>query len=311
MSRSKITEEVIGKWPSVLRALGVDARYLQNRHGPCPLCEGGKDRYRFDDKDGKGTYFCSVCGKGNGWDLLMKLNGWEFKEAARRVEGVIGTAQPVRISNAPDPAEVLEEMRGIWRVARPLADVRATALWWESRVGLVPTCADIRGVEALLLKGTGTFPAMVALVRDAGGKVVSMHRTFLDGKGGKAGIDEPRRTMRGLSIPKGAAIRIAAPGEILGIAEGLETAVAASILHDVPCWAAISAGYLEAWNPPEGVLTVRIFGDNDLSGTGQAAAWSLAKRLRLKGLTAKVELPSLDGDDWNDVLLRQRGRVAA
>ena len=35
-------------------SLGVPAKALTNRHGPCPIC-GGKDRFRFDDKGGRGT----------------------------------------------------------------------------------------------------------------------------------------------------------------------------------------------------------------------------------------------------------------
>jgi hypothetical protein len=49
------------RWLDILTALGVPAKFLRNWHGPCPMC-GGKDRFRFDDKDGKGTFFCNGCG---------------------------------------------------------------------------------------------------------------------------------------------------------------------------------------------------------------------------------------------------------
>ena len=60
-----------GRWRDILQSLGMDERSLSGKHGPCPMC-GGKDRFRFDDKDGRGTYFCSGCGAGDGVKLDRK-----------------------------------------------------------------------------------------------------------------------------------------------------------------------------------------------------------------------------------------------
>ncbi|WP_455252207.1 primase-helicase zinc-binding domain-containing protein, partial [Neisseria sp.] len=46
------------RWPEIHAALGIDPRYLKNKHQPCPAC-GGKDRFRYDDKDGNGTFICN------------------------------------------------------------------------------------------------------------------------------------------------------------------------------------------------------------------------------------------------------------
>lgn len=86
-----------GRWPGILASLaGITDQQLSDRHQPCPLC-GGDDRYRFDDKDGSGTWFCNRCGgknqqggAGNGMDLLMRKTGWEFKRAAEEVERYLG-----------------------------------------------------------------------------------------------------------------------------------------------------------------------------------------------------------------------------
>ena len=43
------------RWPEIHAALGIDQRYLKNKHQPCPAC-GGKDRFRYDDKDGNGIH---------------------------------------------------------------------------------------------------------------------------------------------------------------------------------------------------------------------------------------------------------------
>jgi putative DNA primase/helicase len=41
---------------------------------------GGKDRFRFDDKEGHGTWICTHCGAGDGFSLLMKVMGIDFKK---------------------------------------------------------------------------------------------------------------------------------------------------------------------------------------------------------------------------------------
>jgi len=88
-----ISNAAQGRWREILASLGgLSADQLEDKHQPCPLC-GGEDRYRFDDIEGAGTWFCNQCGgknhnggAGSGMDLLMRLKGWEFKEAAKRIE---------------------------------------------------------------------------------------------------------------------------------------------------------------------------------------------------------------------------------
>jgi hypothetical protein len=45
---------------------------------------------------------------------------------------------------------------------------------------------------------------------------------------------------------------------------------------------------------------VVVFGNNDLSGTGQAAARNLAKRLIAVGIAVDVKIPSISGEDRAD-----------
>lgn len=95
------------RWARILNRLGgIDDSFLQGKHGPCPLC-GGEDRWRWDDKDGTGTGFCSKCGgkQGaggaiSGFDLLMRAKGWDFKEAAREVTVYLGGDVPESKSEA-------------------------------------------------------------------------------------------------------------------------------------------------------------------------------------------------------------------
>jgi putative DNA primase/helicase len=144
----------------------------------------------------------------------------------------------------------------------------------------------------------GRFPALMALVTGPDGKGVTLHRTYLQDSR-KAPVPSPKKLMPGKPI-KGAAIRLHPAGDVLGVAEGIETALAARQLFNVPTWSCISAAGIESFIPPKEVRKVIIFGDNDVSGTGQAAAWALAKRLIAAGMPVEVRLPKQIGTDWAD-----------
>ena len=79
-----------GHWQPIFERLGIPTNRSE---GPCPAC-GGSTRYRFDDKDGRGTYFCSHCGAGTGLDLVMKVRQCGAREAAVMVAEVMALPLP-------------------------------------------------------------------------------------------------------------------------------------------------------------------------------------------------------------------------
>lgn len=306
--KSRVAEMAIGCWPGILPALGIDAKYLSNKHGPCPVC-GGHDRFRFDDKDGRGTWICSHCGAGDGFDLLQHVFGWRFREAAEQVERILGTlpvvsATPLRPERAEE--DKVRVLTRTWQDARPVT--RDDPVWrylnLTRRLGLDVMPADLRFHPALGYfdengRELGRFPAMLARMTYPDGSGASIHRTYLTNDGKKAPVSEPKKAMSGRPLNK-AAVRLGAVGRHLGIAEGIETALAAARRFHVPVWAATNAGLMEAWKPPAGVERVSIFGDNDASYTGQAAAYALAMRLGRGGYAVEVQIPGGEGRDWAD-----------
>lgn len=310
--REPLKDRAAGRWPGILSALGVPDRSLRNRHGPCPMC-GGRDRFRFDNKGGRGTWICSKCGAGDGIELVKQFLGVDFKAAAVRIEEHVGAAPVVSSSGAVVSDEKLRaEMAAMWKRSKPL-DLRDPAgRYLHERTGLVDFpdklrfCPDERYVD----QGARPtwHPVMLAKVDPsdkaaADGERAALHRTYLNAFGNKADVKAPKKALG--TMPTGAAVRLMPHGTLLGIAEGIETALSASVLYNVPVWAALNAALLEQWRPPETVETVMIFGDNDASSTGQAAAYGLASKLKARGLHVIVEIPTRTGDDWNDVQMRQ------
>jgi putative DNA primase/helicase len=295
-----LTERARGRWHGILTELGVSPKLLENRHGPCPLC-GGNDRFRFDDKDGRGTWICNHCGAGDGPELVKLLNGVDFKDAAKLVEKIVGTV-PKRPPYNPTPAATRDELNRIWKRSKPIAAGSATGKYLTARCGLEePYPPQLREVS-------NGAPEMVAVVSDRYGKPATLHRTFLTPEGTKAGTGRSARKLMPGSLPESVAIRLrfaedefdsSLNPKVLGVAEGIETALSVRRMFHIPCWSLINSVMMAKWNPPDGVEKVLIFGDNDKSFAGQKAAYSLASRLWDK-VSVEVKIPEESGD-WNDV----------
>jgi putative DNA primase/helicase len=301
MQRLNVRDVALGKWPGLLLGFGLTEHQLSGKHCPCPVC-GGHDRFRFDDKDRRGKWICSKCGAGDGFDLLRMVKGWSFKEAAKEIEHIAGRIKPSAPKRQQSDADKLEACKRIWQKSRPVTQGDPVSLYLHRRTGIkaVPPC--IRFHPALTYRhddGTVTrHPAMLARIQADDGSTVAIHRTYLTADGQKADVPAVKKTL--CSFPPPSAVRLSEPGSTLGIAEGIETALCASMRFGVPVWAAISAVGLEHRKPPADTKLVVICGDNDVSYTGQAAAFALAKRLTNNGIDVEIKIPDKAGEDWAD-----------
>lgn len=320
--RDSVHDRARGRWPSILIQLGIGPQFLRNKHGPCPMC-GGKDRWRFDDMNGSGRWWCNSCGHGNGVDLVMTWKTCSFMEAVKLIEGVIGGSPlSVRRDNpGPDISEQKNAMRQMWGRSLELngKDVASRYLLWRG-LTLRRWPMNVRWVveapywhdKALL----GSFPVMLARVIAPDEGSANVHRTYLMEPGRKADVPGAVRKMMAGPVPYGGAVRLAPPAEEMGVAEGLETALAAMLLHDIPVWATLSTQSLLRFQPPTVCRKLYIFGDRDEKFAGQAAAFALGHRLETArdAIECEVKVPTSGAKDypdaankvdWNDVLLKQ------
>lgn len=301
--KPRTADEAVGRWPGILATLGIDQRFLQNKHGPCPICNG-TDRYRFDDKDGRGTFICSHCGSGDGFKLLQAVLGWSFSEAAKQVDRIVGTVPAGPIAPQRTDESKILALTKVWDGSRPVVRSDPVWLYLNRRLGIQEVPAGLRHHPGLRYtdadgRDLGSFPAMVAKIQYPDGRPASIHRTYLTAVGEKALVPQVKKIMAGKPLNTGA-VRLSAIGPCLGIAEGIETALAASARFGIPVWAATNATLLESWVPPAGVERVLIASDNDASFTGQSAAYGLARRLVQRGMAVEIQMPAEMGRDWAD-----------
>lgn len=276
-----------------------------------------------------GAFKCFACDAFGG-DVIafeMKRTGKEFKEVVRDLCGGF----------PPLPAlKPLVQARQIETDQRKADAI--TRAWAESKV-IVPGCpafqyltttrnlslqqmpTDLRWHEAMpywdRLPGDdelstreflGDFPAIVAAIRNPEGELISIHRTFLTVDGKKAFGASPKQLMPSPrpGITKGAAVRLYEAVDILGLAEGIETSIAANNRFAVPVWACISAEGLKSVVVPQHIKKVIIFADHDRSGTGEVKATSLFFRLLQEGRQVKSVMPSQVGTDWANLVTEER-----
>lgn len=285
--------EANGRWLDILSRF-IEPHVLTNKHKPCPLC-GGKDRFRWDDKDGNGGYFCSSCGSGSGLHLLAQHQGIGHKEAAKLVYGLL----PQTVQSKPQPtADKRSRVVKLWTKREPLTEGDDVTQYLHGR-GIKNIPQSIQKVRHGVFVGNVWQPYLAMIAKAANGdKAVGVHLTFLK-DGTKADVPT-QKVMYAVEdgALNGSAIRLHEAGETLLIAEGIETALSAAEIFGLPAWAAMNAGLLERVNVPSFVKHVVICGDNDSNFVGQAAAYALAKRMVSEGRTASVEIPK--ANDWND-----------
>jgi hypothetical protein len=145
---------------------------------------------------------------------------------------------------------------------------------------------------------TESWPAMIAAVTDAEGRITGVHRTWLDPSDhGKAPIGTPRRAMGRLL---GHAVRFGVVGDVMAIGEGIETMLSLRcVMPALPMAAALSAAHLAALLFPPALRRLYVARDNDPAGEDTAA--TLAGRAMEAGFESIVLSPQLG--DFNEDLL--------
>jgi hypothetical protein len=90
------------------------------------------------------------------------------------------------------------------------------------------------------------------------------------------------------------------PGNEIGIAEGVETALAVMELDCRPCWAALGAQRLGRVSVPSSVKRIHLYADNDRAG--KACAQKAAAAFLMQGFDVTIHSPPKAVKDFADAL---------
>jgi putative DNA primase/helicase len=299
---SDVSAAASGHWPHVLGELGINIPQ-RGKHGPCPVC-GGKDRFRFDDKEGRGTFICNECKAGDGLDLVAKATGKPLKEAAAMVAPLVGLdgagmdpAERECLQKEQQARAAQERKQG--ELMRKKAARRAAAIMQDCEWGQSPYLVN-KGLRwpkggmnrTVIAIGEETFPAGSAVVSltDEAGYLVNVQLIRDDGTkcylaGGQ----------------KGGAFHRIDGGELVALVEGYATGLSAHLTTGATVYCAMDCGNLmkvagiARRQHPNAVILV--CGDNDATTTGNPGKTKAMQAAQAVG--AWVSLPPVTGD-WND-----------
>ncbi len=154
------------------------------------------------------------------------------------------------------------------------------------------------------------LPAMTAAIRNNHtGALQGVHCTFLDSAGTKAAMPDEGPARRIYGSAKCGSVRLIHNAEIcdgIGIAEGIETALAVMCMGWLPVWSVLSIPGLQSFPALFDCVTVWADNDDDAKGNpGRNAAIETVGRLRADGCEAVARIPAKAGgkQDWNDIFV--------
>lgn len=322
-------------WYSVLPRLGVDPEHIANprRLGPCPIEGGGKTRFRFDNKGGRGTWICNHCGAGDGVRLVALVHGTDDAAAVRLIREAIGSPAQHRSFLRKEPARAdvkspqeIEKARAslkrAWEKANPIKETIAHQylMMRIKNLRLDWLAPSFRFNPALFHFDEGTakkstLPCLLSRVVDASSpsQVVTLHRTYLSSHGSKALVspDQVKKLMPAtVEKIKGESIKLnTSMSNIVIVTEGIESGLAwvMACRNRYQVYAAINCNNMAHFKWPVGTRFLLIASDHDPINPktglrpGPHNALLLKQRAQDASIKAVVKIPPVQGVDWDDL----------
>lgn len=309
----------------------------------------------FGVKPADRSFHCFGCGaRGDVVTWMMRLEGLDFPAAVRRCaeEAGIGTgyirasagapwapaALPPPVAEAPvreaslSPQQRTALAWTIWDRGEGISAGSPVAQYLDGR-GLWPLPQPCHAVLRAARRrhqqtGDALHPVLLARIDAPDGRFAGVHTTWLapraEGGWDKLdGVGDPRRSLGPLWR---GAIRLFPAAPRLGVAERIETALAAHRLSGLPVWSCLNAGALGAVDLPFDVEELVIFADRDApkrrgqdghqgpdmpEGAGIFHARHLARRQRQQAVKVEIRAPHECGDYADLWLAQQRAGQAA
>lgn len=338
-----------GMFDDAIRNLGA--------HVTCPF-HGGQADFRFTKRSTKkggctpetGVAMCTCGVYPDGFAVVHKARGGRFYDTLKEIDAYLNGTEikapaPLKpfvpavrpltdAEQAAKDAEILAKVKALASNGQPF-NMKTTPYYVERGIDprILEHLTDVRVVSSLgyfhlvrkegsketKVEKLGSFPAILAMMRDSDGNLVAVHRTWLT-KDRKAKAPVPKaKKLSETPNAAGAAIRLfdAEGTDALGLCEGIETALGVRQLATggywpdlgpIPIWATYSERNIRNFKVPESLLPtlkkIIVFADNDERGTGLDAALEFKERMATEypHLIVEIRMPELTGWDWLNVL---------
>jgi putative DNA primase/helicase len=279
---------------TIAKALG-GRRTGQGWSACCPAHDDHNPSLSITEKDGRVLVHCFAGCEQDAIIAALKARGlWDDTRCT--------TPVVERFTRDQVTLERIAAAKEIWASCQ---DGERLTAYLNARSITLAVPPSLRFHPALLHTPTGLhLPAMVAAIQNSSRAVTAIQRTYLTSDcSSKAGVHPPKMALGPL---EDGAIRLARAGEVLGLAEGIETALSAMQLRDIPVWISCGCMRLNSVALPEQVREVHVFSDN--GEIARTEAEKAADRFTREGRRVLLRFPPDRFGDWNDVI---NGRIAA
>ncbi|EKP0297247.1 toprim domain-containing protein, partial [Aeromonas veronii] len=267
---SDVAAAATGHWPDLLAAVGIDTP-RGGKHGPCPTC-GGKDRFRLDNKGGRGTWICNQCGAGDGLALVGLVTGKPIKEAAELIAPLVGVSaggldatERERIHQQQQTRAGQEELR------RHKAARRAAAIMQDSEQAHAPYLARknlgvcLCAVNRILIRDAGeNFPpaSLIVPLYNEANELVNVQLIREDGTKRYLAGGQKQQAFHRLN-----------GGELVAVVEGYATGLSVHLATGATVYCAMDSGNLlnvaKIARRQHPTAKIIICGDYDLDEAGR------------------------------------------
>jgi hypothetical protein len=266
---------------------------LKRDYGLCPFHAERSPSFHVDRR--RNRFKCFGCGAGGDTiEFVRLIQNIGFAEAVRSLACGIAAVSPRAGQRWVSPArdnDDDEKRTGLARALWESADAPRLAQFYLNSRGYVGKLPDaVRGHRAVWCKESQRKRAAVlAAVTGSAGQITAIQRIWIETQLLWDGTDQHLKGARSLDLKSGkmtlgpmrdGAVRLAPAGQVLGLAEGVETALACRKLFRIPTWATLGTARLGSVTLPDVVRQVVIFGDGGEPGlaAGEKAVSEYSRR---------------------------------
>lgn len=306
----------------IARVVGAVVQLNRQGFGLCPFHDERDASFHVEPK--RNRWKCFGCGMGGDpISFVQAIRQLDFVAAVKELAGHSSMpAQPVKsasdrqqprqrvgicLPGSRDPQPYITQL---WESADAS---RLVELYLYSRgikLRPKPVPSALRGHKRVWCTETQTRrPAVLAAISAADGAITALQRIWVSEQFLSDGGISPPKGSRATDLAAGkktigpmgsGAVRLAEPREVVGLAEGIETALSAAQIFRIPVWAALGAQRLGAVTLPKIVRQVIICGDN--GSAGEKAAMAAVSAYQRRGYAAEAAFPDR-GADFNEMLI--------
>jgi putative DNA primase/helicase len=271
-----------------------------NKHIDCPICGRKKDFRISRNKYGVG-WIC-VCGHGSLIDLVEQTQGMQFRDAASLIDRIIGNNHHFEKPIGPTPSE---RLRAKIQKLSPL-DGQAKKYLEGRDITQMPKYGVYSSHREWHKESQRGYECMYSISMDDNFNFRKVHLTYLENNNKiKA---PPARKLYTVNEGSGA-IRMFDPDSYMGVGEGIESSLSASMIDNLPVWATLNRALLAKFRAPKGVKTLVVYADWECHGSGLTDAMICARsNIFAKNDVQTAYVRWTTAGDFNDLLRDPSGQ---